>query len=362
MIKKVYGDTDVVQASTQRIINVFQTAPKVYLAVSGGKDSICLNDLVFKLCESGQVDSSKLVVEFIDEEAIYPCIEKVVRRMRLQWMTLGVLFRWWCVEVKHFNCLNTLSEDETFICWDRYKKDVWVRDMPDFALTSHPELRARKDSYQMFMERIHRDGVCLIGVRCSESVQRVMNIACSKQTDKIYPIYDWTDADIWRYISDQGLDFPDAYMYMYQIGRSKKEMRISQFFSIDTAGALVRMCEFYPGLFDRVCKREPNAYLAMLYFDTELFRREKTKKNTKESDDETDYKAKTLELLDQKERFITPSAIANYQRMRKVVLQYSPIMTNRDFKAVYNALLGGDPKSREYRAIMVHILSEAEKR
>ena len=31
-----------------------------------------------------------------------------------------------CLEVKHYNCFNELSNDETFICWDRYKKDVCI--------------------------------------------------------------------------------------------------------------------------------------------------------------------------------------------------------------------------------------------
>lgn len=50
-----------------RIKNIFKTASRIELSVSGGKDSICLNDLIFKLCQNGEIDKSKLTVDFIDE-------------------------------------------------------------------------------------------------------------------------------------------------------------------------------------------------------------------------------------------------------------------------------------------------------
>ena len=103
MIKKIYSDIDVVSMARTRIKNVFESAPRVELSISGGKDSICLNNLVFEMCKSGEIDKSKLVVDFIDEEAIYPCIERIVKNIRLQWMSIGVEFRWWCIQVKHNN-------------------------------------------------------------------------------------------------------------------------------------------------------------------------------------------------------------------------------------------------------------------
>lgn len=352
---------DVVEATRQRVRNIFETAPKVYLSVSGGKDSAVLNDIIFRMAEQGEIDISKLEVGFIDEEAIYPCVEDTVKSMRQQWMTLGVPFIWWCIEVRHFNCLNALSEDESFICWDSTKKGHWVRDMPPFAKTGHPRLRRRKDTYQDFLGRINTDGCNLLGIRCSESVQRIMNIAAAKTEQKLFPIYDWADTDIWMYIRDYNVKFPTAYMYMYQVGKSRREMRISQFFSVDTAGSLVQMSEYYPGLFDRVCEREPNAYLAMLYYDTEMFRKKKVRKVNDTSVSE-DFKTKTLDLFLQTDRFVSEAAKANYERMRGVSLKYSPLMRNADWKTMYNALIGGDPKGRTYRALIVHILDNEAKK
>ena len=354
MIKKFYSDIDVVTAARQRIKNIFSNGVPVYFSVSGGKDSIVLNDLIFKMCQSGEIDKSLLTVDFIDEEAIYPCVENVVKNIRLQWLSLGVTFRWWCIECKHFNCFNMLTNDETFICWDRYKRDVWVREKPKWAISSHPLMEDREMTYQNFMERVNKNGISLIGLRVAESIQRAYSIATIKRFNrKMYPIYDWSDKDVWLYILNNNLEIPKAYEYLYRVGTSRKNMRISQFFSVDTAKSLVQMCEYYPQLFERICRREPNAYMSMLYFDTEMFRR--TKRQGRKNKDTTDYKAKLMALLNDDKFFTTETAIKNRKKIKKLLLHRSKFIDNYVYKQFYLALLGGDPKGRTIRATYVKI-------
>lgn len=355
MIKKVYSSLDVVSMAKIRIKNIFESANKIELSLSGGKDSICLNNLIFELCQSGEIDKSKLVVDFIDEEAIYPCVERIVKNMRLQWLSIGVPFRWWCIQVKHYNCFNQLTNDESFICWDETKRDVWIRPMPKWAITSDPLLRERKDTYQDFMNRKLKDSISLIGVRASESLQRLYNIASRTAQEKQFPIYDWTDTDVWNYIREKQLDFPDAYRYMYQVGVPLNRLRISQFFSIDTASSLVQMCEFYPDLFEKICKREPNAYIAMLYFDTELFRRGKSKK-AKTGEEEEDWKARLTEILKETWRFDSPSGQMVLGHINRLLIKYSTTATQKDYKDFCNIAISGDPKRRSLRALEVRLL------
>lgn len=355
MIKKVYSSLDVVSMAKIRIKNIFGSANKIELSLSGGKDSICLNNLIFELCQSGEIDKSKLVVDFIDEEAIYPCVERIVKNMRLQWMSIGVPFRWWCIQVKHYNCFNQLTNDESFICWDETKRDVWIRPMPKWAITSDPLLRERKDTYQDFMNRKLKDSISLIGVRASESLQRLYNIASRTAQEKQFPIYDWTDTDVWNYIREKQLDFPDAYQYMYQVGVPLNRLRISQFFSIDTASSLVQMCEFYPDLFEKICKREPNAYIAMLYFDTELFRRGKSKK-AKTEEQEEDWKARLTEILKETWRFDSPSGQQLLGHINRLLIKYSTTATQKDYKDFCNIAIAGDPKRRSLRALEIRLL------
>ena len=345
---------DVVTAARQRIKNVFENTKPVTLSFSGGKDSLCLEHLTYELCLSGEIDKSKLTIIFFDEEAIYPCVERIVKVSREKWLSIGVRFNWYSMEYKHFNCLNSLTNDETFICFDRTKKDRWVRDPPSFAIRNHPLLVPGKDSYQSWFLKVYRRHfISMVALRASESIQRVHAIFTSNidRTGKVYPIYDWTDKDVWKYIYDNNIEFPEAYMYMFQCGVKKNFLRISQFFSVDTIRCLANMCEFYPNLFDRVCAREPNAYMAMMYYDTELFR------HKKKDSEYIDYRKKTYEMLNNPVKYNVDMGKVENKRLRLIIMSYSQMFNDMLWKAAYQVLISGDPKLRTCRGIMSKLFS-----
>ena len=266
-IKRCESSIDVVKAAKIRIRNVFQNGLPVYMSFSGGKDSLCMAQLVMELVQAGEINPAQLIVQFIDEEAIFPCMEDKVREWRKRFMLIGAKFEWYCLEVKHYNCFNELSNDETFICWDRYKKDVWVRQPPSFAIRNHPLLRPRIDAYQDFLPRICSGGITITGIRTAESVQRLQNIATMLRAGKtmtnkhqVFPIYDWTNNDVWLYLLREKVDIPEIYLFLWQSGTRKGQLRVSQFFSIDTAKSLVKMNEYYPDLMERIVRREPVSY------------------------------------------------------------------------------------------------------
>lgn len=115
-IKRCRAGINVLEAAKIRVRNVFSNGLPVYMSFSGGKDSLCLAQVVMGLIQEGAVDSSQLTVHFIDEEAIFPCIEETVKEWRRKFMLAGARFQWFCLEVKHYNCFNQLYNDETFIC------------------------------------------------------------------------------------------------------------------------------------------------------------------------------------------------------------------------------------------------------
>ena len=245
-VKRISSDIDVVTAARQRIKNVFSNGVPVYLSFSGGKDSIVLADLTYKLIQAGEINPSQLTVLFVDEEAIFDSIEATTKAWRKKFLLAGAKFQWWCIEVKHFSCLNELSSDETFVCWDRRKRDVWVRQPPPFAIRNHPQLRPRIDNYQSFLPRVTMDGIMITGVRAAESIQRLQYMAALNMgakgitgTNTIYPIYDWKTADVWLYLRDQRIEVPEVYLQMYQVGVNRNQLRVSQFFSVDTVPVLV---------------------------------------------------------------------------------------------------------------------------
>jgi len=240
--------------------------------------------------------------------------------------------------------------------------------MPSFAIKTHPMLRERKDTYQDFLPRINKGAIQLIGIRAAESVMRRYNIAkitVNKKNDgglnsdnSIFPIYDWTDDDIWYHIKSRKLDFPETYMDLWRIGEGRRGMRISQFFSIDTAKVLVKLNEHQPDLMERVIKREPNAYLVSLYWESEMFRRGR-KNRTKEQEDKMDYKKEVLKQLRDIPRYFE-GEVKRYtaRRMRNVLLKVSHMMSEKHYKLAYQILQAGDPKLRAIRGFYTRVTSD----
>lgn len=361
-------DVDVLTLSKKRVINTFSNGVPIYLSISGGKDSIVLCDLVYQEILKGTISPRMLEVVFVDEEAMHGEVIRIVEDWRDKFMKVGAKFTWFCIEAKHFNCFNQLSNDESFIMWDRYAKDTWVRPMPEYAVTQHPLLRPRQETYQDFLVKYCSDGLSLTGVRVAESYQRRQGISAMFTRDgdhtsgdpKISIIYDWTDSDIWLYIQNEKLDFPLTYMHLYQIGTARNRMRLSQFFSIDTAQSLVSLAEYDPTLMERITKREPNAYLAMMYWDTEMFRRSsKARTNVEKDTVEKDYHAEIIKMFDDMDTYFpTPTAYKTAKAYKSWYMRNLGNMSEGIYKMMYEALTAGDPKQRVLRTLGVKLTRE----
>ena len=143
---------------------------------------------------------------------------------------------------------------------------------------------------------------------------------------------------------------------------------MSQFFSVDTARNLVKMNEYYPDLMERIVRREPNAYLAALYWDSEMFGRSTTvRKQNERGKVEKDYRAALLELFsDMDGNFQTKRKRYVAERYRNFFMSVSAIADNKDCKLIYEGLISGDPKLRSFRALYQRIygkyIAEAKKK
>lgn len=364
-IIRKHSKRNVVDAARLRVENIFKNGLPVYLSFSAGKDSLALAGIVYELIEEGRIDAKQLTVNFIDEEGIFPCIEDVAKEWRKKFMMVGAKFNWWCIQCVHFNCLNELETSETFICWDETMKDRWIRPMPKYAIKEHPLHKAREESYQKFLEKYERDGISLVGVRVAESVQRLINVANKKTQKKLYPIYDWKDSDVWKYLRERNIRVPDVYEYLWRSGVPRSRLRVSQFFSSDTVGVLVKMNEFMPDLMERVTRREPNAYMVSLYWDTEMFRRSTSKRRKTEGNTtkDRDYQKEVHELLANiNQNFPKPLQRKVARNYKKLVLKSSGMIAQREYRKIYDALLGGDPKLRSLRAIQTDIYTNWRKK
>jgi predicted phosphoadenosine phosphosulfate sulfurtransferase len=173
----------------------------------------------------------------------------------------------------------------------------------------------------------------------------------------IYPLYDWRTVDVWMYLKDNKVDIPIIYLWMYQVGVNRNQLRICQLFSIDCVGSLIYIAEYEPGLWERILKREPNAYLAMLYWDSELYRR--SSKTRRSNETPKDYYALCKKLLidEPDKHFTTDLEKRVAAQYKKLILKWGTIPRQRDYKKIYDALVAGDPKLRTFRAVNMDIAS-----
>ena len=356
----------VVEAAVMRIKNVFSNGVPVYMSLSGGKDSICMADLVYQLIRKGEIDPRQLTLVFIDEEAIYDCCIEAMIEWRKKFLLAGCPeFRWYCLPLKQVSCFNQLTNSESWITWEPGKEDVWVRKPPPFAIMQSPYLTGiGKENYQTFLPRITKDGIMLTGVRAAESVQRLQYMAQLNLGRKgitgnniIFPIYDWKDKDIWLYIRDHHLDIPEAYLWIYQAGENRHSLRISNFFAADSLRGLKHVAETDPDLWARIEKREPNAYLVMLYWDTEWYKRRSVTRRKNEAGEKKDYKELTRLMLFENfdKHFTNPTTRRVAAQYKRLYVKTDGMARPRDYRKMHDALIAGDPKMRSLRAIFQDI-------
>ncbi len=363
-VRKMESTLNVLEAARQRIKNVFANGCKVYLSFSSGKDSLCMSSITYDLIREGAIDPKQLTVIFIDEEGLYPSMVDAAERWRRNFQSVGVKFQWFCLPFKQVSVIDHLSSSESWITWEPGKEDLWIRKPPKGAIMSSPYLQYPGQlNYQTFCERAFADGIQMIGLRTVESLTRLQAIsrADMRQLGKFYPIYDWKDTDVWLYIKERGLEFPEIYMRLYEAGVSRRQLRLCAFFGDCGTQGLRWIAETDPDLWERIERREPNAYLVLLYWDSEMFRRTTHKRREMESGEEDkDYCAlcKDVLFLNTDKYTIAKDTRRHLSNWRTLFLKTYGVATNDHYKRMYEGILYGDPKCRILRILWTMIYND----
>ena len=243
-----------------------------------------------------------------------------------------------------------------------------MREPPPFAIMRHPLLtRPGQMNYQTFCEKAFADGIQMIGLRTAESLTRQHTIARldkSRLTGKFYPIYDWTDNDVWLYIRERDIPFPDIYLRLYEAGVKRNQLRLCCFFGDMSTQGLRWVAETDHELWERIERREPNAYLVLLYWDSEMFRRQtSTRRKLEGAEPAKDYRAMCKDVLFLNTgNYNIPSdtmrLIGHWQALFKKTYG---IATQKHYKKMYEGILYGDPKSRVLRILWSSIYDDYAK-
>ena len=272
---RVYLEESVREMAEERINYIFDHFDRVGVNVSGGKDSTVVFEMAYKIAQERGRD---LYCMWIDQEAEYQSTVETVR----EWMYRDGVVPVWCqVPMK---MTNATSDEADFLdCWNEDKADQWVHDKDPIAI--HENTFGTQRFRELFDEILWQhvaeedpelDVAMFGGVRAEESPNRYLGmtmhevfngITYGKSSDydnvvTIYPIYDWSYSDVWKYIHDNDIDYNDVYDAQYSRGIPVRDMRVSNLNHETAVRHLFTLQEFEPETWNAMDERLDGVHMA----------------------------------------------------------------------------------------------------
>jgi predicted phosphoadenosine phosphosulfate sulfurtransferase len=256
---KTYTGRDVMQEAVERMVAVYQDPTnRVVVSFSAGKDS----GVILEVCAIAAAETGRLPVEAVmrDDEIMFPGTFEYAERVHDR---PDVALHWLVCNQPVINVFDRVNP--YFYCFDPdVDPDDWVRRYPDYAEIipeKHIEAMTTPDRFP-----VEPGGtlVEVIGLRADESQRRTYGLLSSGGylTKRVggrrsaRPIYDWTDADVWKAIKDFGWDYNAAYDVMAKSGLPRRKLRIAPpTQSLAGIPNLQIAAAAWPRWFDRVCHR-----------------------------------------------------------------------------------------------------------
>lgn len=280
--KKEYIEKNVYESALERIRHIYDSFDKVVVSFSGGKDSTAVLNTTLEVArERGKLP---LEVVFFDEEAIHPPTIEYVKRVS---EIPDIDLKWYCLEVKHRNASS--NEEPFWYTWEKGKEDIWVRDLPEEAITEHPKFK-KGMSFQEFSPHLYpkRDGkvAMLVGIRTEESLRRYQVIARKKNDAylnssaeggsnqyRAFPIYDWSSEDVWLAVHKFGWDYNRTYDIFNQtrLHGSFLKQRVCPPFGEEPLRGLWVYSECFPEMWHKMLYRVEGVATAWRYANTDLY-------------------------------------------------------------------------------------------
>lgn len=244
MVKNRLG-ISVYEASKQRIRYVFDNFEKIYLSLSGGKDSTAMFQLVI---EEAIKRERKIGIFILDWECQYQLTIDHLTNLVNKHSDYIELF-WICLEVETSSACSFY--EPMWRSWDERKKVLWTREKPEFSIADpnyfpfyYPGITFEEFT-PLFGEWYSegKETACFVGIRAQESLNRhraVTGEKIERYKDKnyttrvsefvynVYPIFDWLVDDVWSLFGKFNLKYNKVYDLMYRAGLSPSQMRIDE--------------------------------------------------------------------------------------------------------------------------------------
>lgn len=253
----------------ERLLELYLEGHEVVVSSSGGKDSTVITELAILAARAAGRLPVKVVMR--DEEIMFPGTFEYCERVAAR---PEVDFYWLIGGQPVVNCFSRSAP--YFWVFDRsIPPEAWVRRPPEIAEWIQENSIQAIANPNRFPPPPGKGLFVVLGLRAAESVNRRKGIFSSgghrtKETAwgyfKTRPIYDWSDADVWRAIKVNGWDYNEAYDVLFRLGVPGRKLRIApptlQPASIELLQVAARA---WPKWFDRVANRLDGVRAAARY-------------------------------------------------------------------------------------------------
>lgn len=268
-----YKENNVFDEALERIRMLYDYHDDVIVSMSGGKDSTVLFHLTLMVAK----ERNRLPVKvfWLDQEAEWQhTVDYMDKVMRMP----EVKPYWFQVPFAFPNNLSTKAE--TLMVWDPNEKEKWIHPQADIAITKSPidvSNESRDDAFYTLIRGLPeyccepetKNCAVLVGMRISESLNRRATIChseaqfrgetwCKMKKGKcqvFWPVYDFTDDDVWTAIAKNHWDYNKAYDLMYRWGVSRSNMRVSALIHETAWHSIEMLQEFEKNTYNRFTAR-----------------------------------------------------------------------------------------------------------